>query len=228
MLLEDTLVKDLALSRPGATAVFRRHRIDFCCNGAVPLREAAAKRGLDAAALAQELVAATSPPQEAAPKQPSALIAYILENFHDVHRRELEELIRLARRVEAVHKEHPACPHGLGAFLEETAEELEAHMQKEEAVLFPMLGRGLGAMAGMPMQCMRLEHTEHGQRLEELARLTSDFTPPQGACTSWRALYAGCAKLDGDLREHIHLENNLLFPMFESVDPQVCGCGGAH
>jgi regulator of cell morphogenesis and NO signaling len=79
----------------------------------------------------------------------------------------------------------------------------------------------------MPIMRMRIEHDEHGERLEKLPALTSEFAPPEGACTTWRALYAGCAKLDGDLREHIHLENNKLFPMFESGQPATgCGCAG--
>jgi regulator of cell morphogenesis and NO signaling len=223
----DQAVKDIALSHPGATAVFRRHRIDFCCNGGRTLAEAAVRRGLDPAALVGELDAISPQTAENLPDDADGLIAHVLTRFHETHRRELPELIRLARRVEAVHRDHPDCPHGLAAFLEETAAELEDHMMKEEAVLFPMLRAGRGAMAGMPIMRMRSEHDEHGERLERLADLTSAFAPPEGACTTWRALYSGCAKLDGDLREHIHLENNKLFPTFETGEPvSGCGCGG--
>lgn len=206
-------VKDIALGKPGATAVFRKHRIDFCCNGGRSLAEAAARRGLDPQAIEAELNALSPQPLLAIPGDPEQLIGFILARFHETHRRELPELIRLARRVEAVHREHAACPKGLAAFLEETAGELEDHMMKEEAVLFPMLASGRGAMAAMPIARMRMEHDEHGERLERLAALANAYEPPEGACTTWRALYAGCAKLDGDLREHIHLENNVLFPM---------------
>jgi regulator of cell morphogenesis and NO signaling len=228
MLLEQA-VKDIALERPGATAVFRRHRIDFCCNGGRSLAEAAALRGVDPTSLAAELDALAPGRIETIPQEPPALIELILTRFHETHRRELPELIRLARRVEAVHREHPQCPRGLAAFLEDTAGELEDHMMKEEAILFPMLASGRAAMASMPIARMRYEHIVHGERLEHLAALTDAFTPPEGACTTWRALFAGCAKLDGDLREHIHLENNLLFAMFDQAgESQVCGCNGRH
>lgn len=229
MLLRDQAVKDIALERPGATAVFRRHRIDFCCNGGKSLAEAAAKRGVATDLLEAELEKLSQGPVGDLPTEPAGLIDLILNRFHAVHRLELPELIRLARRVEAVHRDHPDCPHGLAAFLEETAGELEDHMMKEEAILFPMLRSGRGVMALMPISRMRSEHLEHGERLEELARLTHDFTPPGGACTTWRALFAGCAKLDGDLREHIHIENNILFAMFDGdAQPTACGCGGKH
>lgn len=229
MLLREQAVKDIALERPGATAVFRRHRIDFCCNGGRSLHEAAVKRGVATEALEQELEGLAIGPIGELPQDAEGLIALILRRFHAVHRQELPELIRLARRVEAVHSQHPACPRGLALFLEDTAAELEEHMMKEEAILFPMLEAGRGAMAQMPIARMRAEHLEHGDRLEELARLTSDFSPPEGACTTWRALFAGCAKLDGDLREHIHIENNILFAQFESEGPpSACGCGGKH
>lgn len=228
-MLQEQPVKDIALERPGATAIFRRYRIDFCCNGGRSLAEAAGLRGLDPVAIAAELDALSPAPDVGIPDAPEDLIAMIISRFHETHRRELPELVRLARRVEAVHREHPDCPKGLAAFLEETAGELEDHMMKEEAILFPMLKSGRGAMAGMPISRMRAEHLEHGERLERLAQLTGAFSPPDGACTTWRALYAGCAKLDGDLREHIHLENNLLFPKFDSgEDASACGCNGKH
>ena len=223
----DQAVKDIALERPGATAVFRRNRIDFCCNGERSLADAAARRGLDPSALLAELVALAPQPARALPDDADGLIAHILTRFHETHRRELPELIRLARRVEAVHRDHDHCPKGLANFLEETAAELEDHMMKEEMVLFPMLRAGRGSMAGMPIMRMRMEHNEHGDRLEQLVALTGEFSSPEGACTTWRALYAGCAKLDGDLREHIHLENNKLFPMFESGQSATgCCCAG--
>ncbi|MFZ5730047.1 MAG: hemerythrin domain-containing protein, partial [Pseudomonadota bacterium] len=90
----------------------------------------------------------------------------------------------------------------------------EGHQQKEEAVLFPVMLRGGGPMIAFPIERMVAEHLDVGEQLEELARLTTDFAPPPGACTTWRALYEMCRKLDADLREHIHLENNMLFPQF--------------
>jgi len=193
--------------------VFRRHKIDFCCNGAAPLAEAAARRGVELDALVAELER-LSPSAQEVPTDPAPLIEHILDRYHEVHRQEFPEAIRMARRVEAVHREKAACPHGLAAHLAEMFEELESHQQKEELMLFPMMLAGGAGMIGLPIARMMAEHEVVGEQLERLAELTTDFTPPSGACTTWRALYQACQKLDEDLREHMHLENNVLFPQF--------------
>ena len=95
-------------------------------------------------------------------------------------------------------------------------DELESHMQKEEQILFPMMLSGGNPMIVHPIGIMRHEHDSHGEELKALAALTGDLTVPAEACTTWRALYAGLAKLTEDLTEHIHIENNILFPKFEA------------
>lgn len=93
--------------------------------------------------------------------------------------------------------------------------ELVAHMDKEERVLFPLLLASGGGCTPFAIRRMRAEHGEHEALLARLKRLTDAFTPPVGACGSWRRLYQGCAKLCGDLEAHIALENDVLFPRFE-------------
>lgn len=203
---------DLAASLPGATAVFRSHKLDFCCGGQVTLAEAAARKGLAADAIAGQL-ALLAPAPGPAPAEAGPLIDHIVQRFHEVHRRELPELIRLAARVEAVHRGHPEVPAGLTAALKALLAELDGHMQKEEQVLFPMMRAGL-PQARQPVAVMRAEHDGHGERLREVERLARDGTPPEGACATWRALYTGVRKLADDLMEHIHLENNVLFPRY--------------
>lgn len=211
--LADRSVADLSTQIPGATAVFRSHKIDFCCGGGARLADAAAARGIALEQLTHEL-AALIPSAAPAAESVGALLDRILERYHAVHRRELPELIRLARRVEAVHGDKPSAPRGLAAFLERMEAALEAHMQREEQVLFPLMRSGGHPMIRMPITAMREEHDEHGASLRELARLTGDHTPPPEACNTWRALFAGTRKLADDLMEHIALENNDLFRRF--------------
>ncbi|QVM98921.1 hemerythrin domain-containing protein [Pseudomonas sp. SORT22] len=142
---------------------------------------------------------------------PTELIAHILTRYHDRHREQLPELIRLARRVEQVHGGHAQCPNGLADHLQDMQQELEGHMLKEEQVLFPMLQRGMGRQAGAPIQVMRMEHDQHGEALERLSLLTNDISAPEGACNTWRTLYRGLAEFREDLLQHIHLENDVLF-----------------
>lgn len=149
-----------------------------------------------------------------APTAPPALIAHILRRYHEVHMAEFPEAIGLARRVEAVHGAHPRCPTGIADHLALMADDLEGHQRKEEGVLFPMMLNGGSPMIAHPIARMTDEHRDVVEQLRQLAVMTNDFTPPEGACTSWRALYAMCSKLDADLREHMRLENDVLFPQF--------------
>lgn len=217
-LLDQSLGR-LARSIAGATGVFDAHGLDFCCGGARTLRTAAASAGVDATPIVDALRAlqaraAASEEADWTAVSSDALIAHILVRYHAVHREQLPELLRLARKVEQVHGDRADCPQGLADHLAVMAQELESHMRKEELVLFPLIQRGQGAVAAAPITVMRMEHDDHGAALHELARLTDDFTPPRAACTTWRALYAGLRSLRADLIAHIHTENNILFERF--------------
>ncbi|EER59952.1 protein of unknown function DUF542 ScdA domain protein [Acidovorax delafieldii 2AN] len=223
----DQQIGQIAVQLPGATAVFRRLKLDFCCGGQVPLAAAAAEKGLDVNAVLAELTALQRPSDLPAVSEPGDLVDHILARYHDVHRAQLPELIRMAHRVEAVHRANPDVPAGLGDLLEEIQEELLSHMHKEEAILFPMLKSGGNPFVGQPIGMMRAEHVDHGAALDKLNALTNDATPPAGACNTWRALYAGIAQFGDDLVNHIHLENNVLFPQFEAAPAAAGGCGSS-
>jgi regulator of cell morphogenesis and NO signaling len=208
----ETPIGEIAVQLPGAIAIFRKHKLDYCFNGAISLAAAVERRGTDLANIERQLAALIPQPTET-PDDPKAIIDHIVSRYHDTHRRELPELIQLARRVEKVHADHPECPNGLAEFLTEMDEALGMHMQKEEAILFPMIRAG-HPMVSAPIAAMQAEHVGHGEVLEALAVLTYDMLPPEGACGSWRALYNGVRKLSDDLIDHIHIENNILFPPF--------------
>ena len=207
-------IGQLACALPGATRIFHQHKLDFCCGGHKSLREAAEKRGLNLDALLSELEPLQkldSQNRDWRSASPAELIDYILRRFHEQHRQDVPELIRLARRVEQVHADRSDCPAGLADHLEIMFQELLSHMMKEEQVLFPMLLAGSNGEAQSPISLMRLEHDQHGDALARLESLTNDITAPADACNTWSALYAGLARLREDLMQHIHLENNVLF-----------------
>ena len=219
----DLSLGQLARRIPGATRVFDAHHFDFCCGGNQSLRSAAAAAGVNAETVVEELHvlegrAATDDERDWGLATPSELVDHILARYHAVHREQLPELIRLARRVEQVHGDRPDCPLGLADHLTVMAQELESHMRKEEDVLFPMIVRGHGAMAGTPISVMRMEHDDHGIALRRLEELTDGITPPRAACTTWRALYAGLRTFRQDLMAHIHTENNILFERFAPAE----------
>lgn len=153
---------------------------------------------------------------EPQPTEPSALIEYILQRFHEVHRQQLPELIGLATKVESVHADHPDVPRGLAVLLQQMHSELLDHMAKEEGVLFPMLARGGNSFVTHPICVMMSEHEEHARRLTQLMALTRQATPPAGACTTWVRLCTATKTFAEDLQKHIQLENTVLFPQFDS------------
>jgi regulator of cell morphogenesis and NO signaling len=196
----------LAKTIPGATGVFHKYQLDFCCGGNKTLAEATANNQTTQQEICSELdrLLALGHQQVSWDQASNAdLIEHILSRYHNVHRQQLPELIRLAQRVETVHGEHPECPLGLAAYLETMQAELEQHMCKEEKILFPMLLNGAGSMAFGPVSVMRSEHNDHGEHLATLERLAFGMQPPKGACNTWRALYLGLRALKEDLMEHI-------------------------
>lgn len=224
--LADQSLGQLAVDLPGATAVFRKLKLDFCCGGLVSLRQAALDKNLDLADVLGQLTALQRPDGLPENIAPAALIDHIISRYHEVHRVQLPELVRMARRVEAVHRDNPDVPTGVAGLLEEMEQELLGHMHKEEAILFPLLKSGGSPFVAQPLGVMRAEHIRHGLALDQIHALTHDMQPPEGACNTWRALYAGISQFTDDLIQHIHLENNVLFPAFEAARDS--GCGSAQ
>lgn len=212
--LQDCTLGDIAAALPGASTVFRRFHLDYCCGGDVTLRHAADRKGVSSAAVEQALVQRDPAQGAPAPAETGALIDHILSRYHDRHREVLPDLILLARRVETVHRDDPAAPHGLSALLEDMADKLERHMQKEEAILFPALRRAATRIEA-PIAQMRHDHLDQRIFIDQIERLTNHFRPPADACRSWRALYADASALVDDVMEHVSLENNTLFPRFD-------------
>ncbi|OSQ36029.1 iron-sulfur cluster repair di-iron protein [Thalassospira mesophila] len=210
-------VAELVALIPGATRVFRHHRINFCCHGDAILKNAVLKRGADIATVEAELrqLAGANPLSLPVAEDDVTLIAFILDRYHEAHRAELPDMIALARKVETVHGDHPDCPLGLAVALEEMAIELDDHMAKEETVLFPAMYKKSTMLLG-PILQMRVEHETQGEYLHRLEALTNHLTLPDGACRSWQRLYRSVEKLIEDLVAHIYLENRVLFPRFES------------
>lgn len=141
----------------------------------------------------------------------SELIDHLLTNFHQRHREHLAQLEELARKVESVHSQHPACPIGLTQEVQNIRQELESHMLKEEQVLFPMLKQLRLAQAQMPIKVMMMEHEDHLAALVQINALTANLLLPADACTSWAKLYTELGIFIRELNQHIELENQILF-----------------
>ncbi len=212
----ETSIGSVAAEYPLATRVFARHGIDFCCGGGLPLSDACAARGVEPDLVLAEIdrEIATSASDEVRWKdEPLAnLIEHIVHDFHEPLREELPRLDGMAGKVYDVHGEKD--PERLGKILvtlQRLRTELEAHMMKEEHVLFPMILAGRGREAMGPVSAMEVEHVRAGDMLRRLRELTDQYVSPEGACNTWRALWAGLEDLERQMHLHIHLENHILF-----------------
>lgn len=218
-------VAELATLQPATIRVFQKHHIDFCCGGKIPLAEACQRHELDADTLVAELRAATASPQEGAEWDAAsltALIAHIQHRFHEPLREELPRLSVMMAKVVSRHGFRlPDTLLPLRDTFQELERELLAHMHKEDAILFPAivaLEAGRRAPTGQwtwidgPIDVMEAEHDQAGAALAALRSITGDFVPPPDACPTFRGLYHGLAELEATMHEHVHLENNILFP----------------
>jgi len=210
-------VGEIATRYPLATRVFARHGIDFCCGGGIALADACAKRGLDTESVLGEIETTIAAPGagdatrwDEAPV--AELVRFILERYHAPLREELPRLEAMARKVARVHgdKEPVRLPALLETFLALKAE-VDEHLREEEEALFPAILAG-AEHPETPLGAFVDDHSRVGRELERIRELTDGFRVPDGACNTWNALWHGLAALETDLHEHIHLENNVLFP----------------
>jgi regulator of cell morphogenesis and NO signaling len=219
-LTSESRVGEIATQHPLATRVFARHGIDFCCGGGVALAHACAKRQLDTAAVLEEIeraIAAPGTEETRWDERPLAdLVRHIVEQFHAPLREELPRLESMARKVFRVHGDKD--PARLAALLESFLAlkgELDEHMHLEEERLFPAILAHATASSPVPAAPLAKfvdDHSRVGAELARLRELTDDFRVPEEACNTWSALWHGLGALEADLHEHIHLENNVLFP----------------
>ncbi|MGX5915356.1 iron-sulfur cluster repair protein YtfE [Aliidiomarina sp. Khilg15.8] len=220
----DQSLGHIATEVAGATAVFHQYGLDFCCGGDRSLREALERKSVNADPVLAQLQALLNDGSEHKDWRTASnkeLVEHILVRYHERHREQLTELIRLARRVEHVHSDHPECPLGLAEHLFETFHELESHMAKEEQILFPMLVGD--TYPDGPIMVMEEEHVQHGEALAKIDELTNGIRLPHGACNTWTALYIGLQEFKRDVMDHIHLENQVLFKPQEVHDGHCCG-----
>ncbi len=223
----ETTLSAIALRSDAHATVLDRYKLDFCCRGSRSLDEACRSAGLDVERVLAELTAEATARQEALSpgvdwrRAPGELIDFIVGTHHAYTRAAFERLLPLVAKVAGKHGDrHPELAR-VATTLKELADDLEPHMMKEERVLFPYI-RALGEPARVPtppfgtvsnpVQMMMREHDRAAEFLVTLAGATANFSPPEDACASFRALYVGLAELRLDLLKHISLENNVLFP----------------
>ncbi|MBI3925162.1 MAG: iron-sulfur cluster repair di-iron protein [Armatimonadetes bacterium] len=206
-------VGQLVAERPDLASALERWGIDYCCGGGRSLAAACAAREVSV----EEILGSLG---ESAPSDGTRwdqagveeLVDHILFTHHAYLRRELPALGERLARVARVHGDNHPELRQLKALFEELSDELLSHMAKEEQILFPAVVNGGHFPLDGPIQVMMLEHDHAGSLLASMRQLSGGFEPPADGCATYRALYAGLDALEKDLHQHIHLENNILFP----------------
>jgi regulator of cell morphogenesis and NO signaling len=221
-------VRELALEIPQATRVFEQLGIDYCCGGTKSLEEACAAKNL---AVAEVLATLESqPPAEETPVEwqqgsLAELIAHIVAKHHAYVKSEVPRLQQLLAKVCSVHGQNHPELNSIRDTFAGLGEELSMHLMKEERILFPYIAqmeaaRAAGRPAQRPMfgtvqnpvQMMIMEHDSAGDAMRSIRQASSAYTVPPDGCISYQTLYKALAEFEADLHQHIHLENNILFP----------------
>lgn len=234
---ENKTVREIAIEAPLTIRVFSNHKIDFCCGGRVSFAEACEKAGADPTLVMLQLEKAIDSAPETgveAQKTASELIAHIVQTHHEFTRSEIARLRALAEKVFSRHGDTQPELWEVRNIFNELADELLSHMRKEEMMLFPYIeqmeraadAHGMPPMPPFgtvrnPVRMMMFEHDQAGDMLRRLRALSSDYTAPDWACPSYKGLYAGLEFLEADLHQHIHLENNILFPQAFELEKQM-------
>jgi regulator of cell morphogenesis and NO signaling len=222
----ETPVGTIVAAHPALARFFEHLGIDYCCGGRQPLRDACTALNLDVfttiALLESAAAALDKVPTEvnAAGMTLIQLADHIQQTHHVYTKTELPRLVALADRMAASHGERDPRLLEVASVMRTLTKEMLDHMEKEEAVLFPLIRRteteglptGPSSVVAAPIRAMEAEHDDAGHALARLRTLTDNFTPNDKSCNSHRALLAGLAAFEADLHRHVHKENNILFP----------------
>lgn len=227
----DATVGGVATRIPSAKAAFERLGIDYCCGGSCKLKAELQEKGITAEQLIEAIgqtVAAQPCPsaKDWSTASISELINHILATHHVFMKRELPRIDSLLAKVAGVHGErHGRMLGQLTTTFQGLHDELLQHLAKEEEILFPLIAATDTFMSGEgqrptchcgtvlnPIRQMEHEHENAGQALARMREMTDNYSLPDDGCPTFATLYEALEAMEGDLHEHIHLENNILFP----------------
>jgi regulator of cell morphogenesis and NO signaling len=226
-----TTVREVATAIPQSTRVFEKFKIDYCCGGGTPLIEACANAGIDFQKLEEMLQDAANSSKQTKGETDfqqttlPELVDHIVTTHHVFTKDEMARLQPLFDKVVSVHSQnHPELQQA-NALFKSLCADLTPHMFKEEQILFPYIVNLAAAVTrkgpvpfapfgtvNNPVRMMMMEHDVAGEIMRELRKATNDYTVPPDVCISYKTLYEALATFEQDLHQHIHLENNILFP----------------
>ncbi|EKN65386.1 nitric oxide-dependent regulator [Neobacillus bataviensis LMG 21833] len=224
---ENSLVKDIVNELPKTSDVFKKNRIDFCCGGNIPLSLAVAQNGLIMDNLLDELKVVFEKYENTekdvevwTDSDSNTIIDHVISNYHRVSEEELMNLSPYVTKVSRVHGDNHPELLKVNELFYEFKKELIEHMEKEEAIVFPLIKQLADGTVENREEAINMivelekEHDHAGEILRQIREVTSDFELPLDACGTYRLVYARLEALEGLTFMHVHLENNILFPRY--------------
>jgi regulator of cell morphogenesis and NO signaling len=217
--LSSTLsLADLVVEEPSRSRVFERFGLDYCCGGGHTLEEACRKRGIPVAEIVAALQAPGAPSEhDWASASVDELVDHIVDVHHAYLRDELPRLSRLLAEVARAHGSQDARLVEVSATFETLRTELESHLTSEEDEAFPAFRAAAEGSSFVLMDVLEHDHAEVGRLLGLLSGLTSAYDQARAHCGTHRAALDGLRELTLDLHQHIHEENNILFPRVRAL-----------
>ena len=225
-----TNMSDLVIADPRRARVLEKFGLDYCCHGQRPLGEAANDAGVDIGEVAAALDIAGASPATAtsAPTANSTIAHDIVDTHHAYMWAEMPRLQALVEKVHTVHGAHHPELADVRVAFEQALAQLEPHMTSEERVVFPAISRlekserpGVSGSIAGPIAALRAEHDVVGDLFKTIRSLTGGYAVPGDACSAYRAMLGGLEEMELDLHEHIHKENNVLFPRAVELERQL-------
>lgn len=225
---KNDLIGEIVAKDFRTAAIFKKYKIDFCCKGGRTIEEACTSKNIDLNSIYSEI--------ENLPKNDGGSIDYnswpldlLADYVEKTHHRYVEEktpiILQFLNKLCKVHgNAHPEL-FEINELFDASAKDLGAHLKKEELILFPFIKNmvktkiqgdampqsSFGTVEN-PVNMMKQEHTVEGERLRKIGELTNEYTPPADACNTYKVTFAMLEEFENDLHQHIHIENNILFP----------------
>lgn len=227
--LQTLTIKEIVTNDYRTAAIFEKYSLDFCCGGGKTIEQACREKGLDPDVVLADVRTAEGGPRTGEGKFSlmalDELIDYIVTKHHAYVRGVIPALLTHTQKVASMHgKNHPEAI-AIAEHFAAVADEMQSHTMKEEHILFPYIKRLVHARetqtgiqpppfgsAQNPIRMMEAEHQSAGDAMYRIRSLSSGYAPPPDACTTYRVSYAELQEFELDLHNHVHLENNILFP----------------
>ena len=223
MITTETTVGEIVRSAPARSRIFEQLGIDYCCGGKKSLAEACRSKRLDAATVVAMLSALETQPAADSANPAAMTLTELCDHIEQVHHfylnQELPRLDFMTRKVAAVHGADEPRLLEIRRVFEDFSTAMLSHTKEENEQVFPairQLDRGANPSASGALKAaldkLEHEHDHAGAALAQFKSLTDNYAPPEWACNTFRALYDGLARLEQDTHQHVHKENNVLFP----------------